>query len=199
MENIIEAFKKHWLSSMLGLCSVIAVATWGVASVAIERPLRDQMALKDQQVALWKDRLAISDKQLESAMILPAPHSSTREISSQPPRNTSTPQLEPGAASGTCSVLEAGNKLYIERRFPEAIDTYLTAQKIDKLGKTPCIASIYATIGTIYALIGEPLMASNPVDAAKNLRLANNYNRAFAAALMCQHGDCGPAAGLWDQ
>ena len=191
MNELLKAFKNHWFISMFGICVVVAGATWKVASEVIERPLKNQVIDADRQTSIWKDQVSIAEKQLAQARTIPSPSISISEQAGNQVKEDS------GFTSGACEILEAGNKLYDQRNFLDAIEKYLNVQTVDKLGKSLCVASIYATMGTIYTLLAEPQLVSNPSEAAKNFRLASRYNRAFAAAAICNHGECKLSQALW--
>ena len=195
MSELLEAFKKHFFVSMLAICAVIAGITWKLASEFIERPLKDQIAAAKDQAALADRQASILRDQVGILPRSPTlPLSTNSAVPAQP---NSGPVQDPGIASGACAILDAGNKLYTEQKFSDAVAKYLSVQSVDKFGKSACVGAIYATIGTIYTLIGEPLLSSNPAEAAKNYRLANNYNKAFAAAVICKNGDCKLSEDLW--
>ncbi len=108
-----------------------------------------------------------------------------------------TRSVDPKVEGDGCKVLEAGNALYIAGKHAEAIQAYLNVQDFDRAGQGLCVASIYATIGTIYRLKADTVEQSNAGEAARLLRLANEFNRAFANALICQRGNCENAITLW--
>jgi hypothetical protein len=85
--------------------------------------------------------------------------------------------------------------LYVQGRFSEAIKEYMRVQNIDKVGKTLCAGSAYATLGTIYAA----LAASNDKESTQNWQLASRFNRAFAGAVMCLNGDCKESKYIWGE
>lgn len=205
MNELIEAFRKHWTIQVLGMCAVVAAATWALAMLFVERPLKDQVERADRQAATLRDQLAGMRDQLAGLRDQVSFLTRLQPPAAASPSSAATaqggePKQDPGFASGACSILDEGNKLYAQGKYTEAANKYLTVQSVDKLGRSACVGSIYATIGTIYALLAEPHLAnSNPGEAARNYRLANEYNRAFAAAAICNRGDCKLSENYWSK
>lgn len=197
MGSMVELFKNHWFFSMIGICAGVAVATWGLATILIERPLRAQLDITSAEMNALEKQLSFLSAQRGQSESPPF-RQSTTDVASWKPIGVGIKQKdEQSADTRSCTVLESGNKLYVERKWPEAINAYLKVQEFDKFGKSSCVAPIYASLATIYGLMGEAVAASNTQESSEKFRLASKYNRAFATALMCQRGDCTASADLW--
>jgi len=97
----------------------------------------------------------------------------------------------------SCEILTRGNTVYVSGNLRQAIETFKNIEDIDRVGHGACTASVYATMGTSWALLANAALSNNPQTAALNYKRAAFYNRAFAYALACKSGDCDPAAKFW--
>jgi hypothetical protein len=98
-------------------------------------------------------------------------------------------------SSPACDVLEAGNKL---KDASKSLAAYKAIEDIDKLGKDPCTGSVYATMATIYKMMGDKARTDgNPENAMIYYKLSSQYNRAFAYAVLCHNGECEMAKTFW--
>ena len=90
-------------------------------------------------------------------------------------------------SDASCDILSKGNKLYSSKKYKEAINVYKVIEDIDIIGKEPCTDSIYATIATIYKILGNKKIKTNSYKAAMYYKTASKYNRAFAYATLCSN------------
>jgi tetratricopeptide (TPR) repeat protein len=192
MDSVVDNFKKHWFVSMIGICIGVAATVWTVAAMVLEQPLKNQLALADREKAFLVS-------QIGNTQLPPSAEPDTKYASDQPIGTAPKTSADQAVSNKTCAALEIGNKLYIEQKYEQAVAAYLKVQEIDKIGRTPCVASAYATVGTIYTLIGDRAVTSNPEEAIKAFRLASKFNRAFAVALMCHLSECQSSTTFWSQ
>ena len=101
-------------------------------------------------------------------------------------------------ADVSCDILSKGNNYYLTKKYNKAISTFKLIEDIDKIGKQPCTDSIYATMGTIYKILGNNKLKSNSYKAAIYYKTAANYNRAFAYATLCSNANiCKDSKAFW--
>lgn len=102
-------------------------------------------------------------------------------------------------ADVSCDILEQGNKYYSSRNYREALDIYKKIEDIDRYGKQDCTKSIYATIGTIYNILGDQQARVDPSKASFYHKESSKYNRAFAYAEACNAGNCENSKKFWTE
>jgi hypothetical protein len=101
-------------------------------------------------------------------------------------------------ADVSCENHEKGNGAFSSGKFEDALNIYKRVESFDKYGKLQCTGASYATIATIYTLLGDKQMESNPVAAAELYKLASRYNRAFAYSVDCNLRSCENSKYFWD-
>jgi hypothetical protein len=101
-------------------------------------------------------------------------------------------------ADVSCDVLGQGNKLYSSGNLEEALNIYKTVEEVDRYGKQQCTMSVYATIATIYTMMGDKQLEGNATKAAFLYKTASKYNRAFAYAVDCHRNNCEYSKKFWD-
>lgn len=100
-------------------------------------------------------------------------------------------------ADVSCDILEQGNKYYSSQDYMEALDIYKKVEDIDRYGKQDCTKSIYATIATIYNILGDQQAKIDPSKASFYHKESSKYNRAFAYAEACNAGNCDDSKKFW--
>lgn len=101
-------------------------------------------------------------------------------------------------ANVSCDILSKGNKLYQSKKYKEALNALKAIEDFDKIGKESCTDSVYATIGTIYKILGNKQLKSNSYKAALYYKSASKYNRAFAYASLCSNAnECKGSKDFW--
>lgn len=95
-------------------------------------------------------------------------------------------------ADESCDILRAGNIFYNTQKYREAIPVYSNVQRIDPQGKLECTSSVFATLGTIYTILGKTEFNNqNYRLSATSYNLASTFNRRFANAVICYRtGKC---------
>ena len=102
-------------------------------------------------------------------------------------------------ANESCDIRGKGNKLYKVKKYKKAIDVYKIVQDVDKIGKEKCTDAVYATLGTIYRILGNKKLSSNSYKAAIYFKSSAKYNRAFALAVLCSKaGKCEKSKNFWN-
>lgn len=104
----------------------------------------------------------------------------------------------PSFAQTPCEILGKGNVEYSAKRFDSALTIYRQVEAVDKSGKDRCTASVYATMGTIYTVLGLEAAKESKV-SLDHYKKSSMYNRAFANALICNQGDCKAADEFWEK
>ena len=102
-------------------------------------------------------------------------------------------------ANVSCDILSKGNKLYKSNKYKKALNALKAIEDFDKIGKESCTDSVYATIGTIYKVLGNKQLKSNSYKAALYYKSASKYNRAFAYAALCSNAnECKGSKDFWN-
>lgn len=101
-------------------------------------------------------------------------------------------------AATPCEILTKGNAEYAAKRWDSALTIFRQVEAIDQVGKDSCTASIYATMGSVYTILGKDSVKEAPV-SLDHYRNASRYHAAFANAVMCNKGNCKPSEDFWGQ
>lgn len=102
-------------------------------------------------------------------------------------------------ANTSCDILTKGNNFYSSKKYKKALSTFKQIEDIDKIGTETCTDSIYATMATIYKIMGDKKLKSNSYKAAIFYKTASKYNRAFAYASLCSNSkQCKDSKSFWN-